>query len=412
MRKMAVMNQKGGCGKTTIAINLAAALAALKRQVLLVDLDPQSHATVGLGVRWSNVEHTSYELLMDPLVRTVDAQQEIAESLYLVPSSTVLSGVEQELADRMGREERLANKLAQLGDGSFDFVIIDCPPSVGLLTFNALIAADEVVIPVDASYFSLHGLSKLRETIEVIEEELKRHFTVHVVCNNFDTRTHFSNEMLQETEKFHSAILADTFISHTVRLKEAAAKGVSILDLDHGSKASRQFLALARELMGKETERMKWEPEIVEKAAEAIEREPAMMEGETKVVESEAAATDEEAEVMERETDVMAKEIHTDNLDQWMEKLHGPRKISEGVLFSLDVSQARTVAVTGEFTNWSKEGVPMQKDGSDGLWKVVLDIKPGEYEYRFIVDGVWIRDPGNRDYIRNEFGQENSLLIV
>jgi chromosome partitioning protein len=357
MRKIAVMNQKGGCGKTTIAINLAAALAGLKHRVLLVDLDPQAHATVGLGVRQASAEHTTYELLMDPLVRAVDAQRPIANSLYLIASSTALSGIEQELADRMGREERLASKLAQLGD-TFDYVIIDCPPSVGLLTFNALIAADEIVIPVDASYFSLHGLSKLRETVEVIEEELKRRFTIHVVCNNLDTRTHFANEMLEETEKFHSAILADTFISHTVRLKEAAAKGVSILDLDHESKAARQFLALAREL--------------VEKPAK----------------------------------------ISTANLDTWMEKLHGPQKVSAGVQFSLDVPRARTVAVTGEFTNWSKEGIPMQQDSKDGLWKLVLDIKPGEYEYRFIVDGVWIRDPSNRDYIRNEFGQENSLLIV
>jgi chromosome partitioning protein len=295
---------------------------------------------------------------MDPLARTIDVQRPISEDLYIVPSSTALSGVEQELADRMGREDRLANKLAQLGDNSFDYAIIDCPPSVGLLTFNALIAAEEVVIPVDASYFSLHGLGKLRETIEVIEEELKRQFRVHVVCNNLDTRTHFSNEMLHEIEKFHSAILADTFISHTVRLKEAAAKGVSILDLDRQSKAARQFLSLARELIEKESR------------------------------------------------------IKTDNIEQWMERLHGPQKVQEGVLFSLDVPQAQTVAVTGEFTNWSKEGIPMQRDAQDSLWKLVLDIKPGEYEYRFIVDGVWIRDPNNRDYIRNEFGQENSLLIV
>jgi 1,4-alpha-glucan branching enzyme len=164
--------------------------------------------------------------------------------------------------------------------------------------------------------------------------------------------------MLHEIEKFHSAILADTFISHTVRLKEAAAKGVSILDLDRQSKAARQFLSLARELIEKESR------------------------------------------------------IKTDNIEQWMERLHGPQKVQEGVLFSLDVPQAQTVAVTGEFTNWSKEGIPMQRDAQDSLWKLVLDIKPGEYEYRFIVDGVWIRDPNNRDYIRNEFGQENSLLIV
>jgi chromosome partitioning protein len=358
MRTFAVMNQKGGCGKTTIAINLASALASLERRVLLIDLDPQAHSSVGLGLRRSDAEITTYELLMDPAVLVEDAHISIGERFDIVTSSTVLSGVEQELADRMGREDRLANKISQIRQDAYDFIVIDCPPSVGLLTFNALIAAGEVIIPVDASFFSLHGLGKLRETIEVIEHELDRRFRVHVVCNNLDTRTHFSKELLHEIEKFHSAELTDTFISHTVRLKEAAARGVSIFQLDRQSKAARQFHALAREL--------------IEKTAK----------------------------------------IETADMEQWMEKLHGPKRVSEGVLFALDHPQATHVAVTGEFANWSREGISMRRDPEDGLWKIVLDIQPGEYEYRFIVDGVWMRDPSNNDYIRNEFGQENSLLIV
>jgi len=270
----------------------------------------------------------------------------------------VLSGVEQELADKMGREERLSSKLSSIDDGDFDFIIMDCPPSVGLLTFNALLAAEEILIPVDASYFSLHGVGKLRETIEVVEDELKRQLRVHVVCNNLDTRTHFSNDLLQEIDRFHSAVLLDTFISHTVRIKEAAARGVSIFDFDKHCKAARQFLSLAREL---------------------IEREP---------------------------------KIETEQMDEWIEKLHGPKKIPEGILFTLDSPDARDVAVTGEFTNWSREGIPMKRDAETGRWAAVVNVQPGEYEYRFIVDGVWIRDPNNRDYIRNEFGQVNSLLIV
>jgi chromosome partitioning protein len=358
MRKIAVMNQKGGCGKTTISINLAAAFATLDKRVLLVDMDPQSHASVGLGVRESDVELTSYELLMDPAIVVEDARRQVSEHLDLVSSSTVLSGVEQELAEQMGREERLKNKIDPLGENAYDYLIIDCPPSVGLLTFNALIATDEVLIPVDASYFSLHGLAKLRETVEVIEEELQRKFKVHVVCNNLDTRTHFSNDLLAEVERFHEAVLADVFISHTVRLKEAAARGQTIFDIASRSKAARQFASLAREL------------------------------------------------------DEKAPRVQTEALDEWMEKVNGPRRTHEGVVFTLDVPNAESVAVTGEFTNWSREGVPLHKDSDDGLWKTVLDIKSGEYEYRFIVDGVWIRDPANRDYIRNEFGQENSLLIV
>jgi chromosome partitioning protein len=358
MRTIAVMNQKGGCGKTTISINLAGALTQLERRVLLVDMDPQAHASIGLGINHEEQAVTTYELLLDPSVTITQAILERGERLGIVPASTVLSGVEQELADKMGREERLAQKLSQLQEGAFDFVVIDCPPSVGLLTFNALIAARELLIPIDASFFSLHGLSKLRETIGVIEDELDHRLRVHVLCNNLDTRTHFSNDLLQEIEEFHGAVLTDAFINTSVKLKEAAAKGKSIFELAKSSKPAGQFLSLGRELLEKESR------------------------------------------------------IETYDLESWMERLHGPRRVPEGVMFALDAPQSKEVRVTGEFTNWSREGMQLQKDGEDGLWKAVVDIPPGEYEYRFIVDGVWICDPNNKDYVRNEFGQENSLLIV
>jgi chromosome partitioning protein len=358
MRTIAVMNQKGGCGKTTVAINLAGALTQLERRVLLIDMDPQAHASLGLGINSEDQLITTYELLLDPTVSIDEAMLGHGDLLSVVPASTVLSGVEQELADAAGREERLAIKLARLPRDAFDFVIVDCPPSVGLLTFNALIAVQELLIPLDASFFSLHGLAKLRETIDVIEQELDHRLRVHVVCNNLDTRTHFSNELLQEVERFHGAVLADAFISNSVRIKEAAARGKTIFELSRSSKSASQFQALARELLEKESR------------------------------------------------------IETRNLEGWMEKLHGPRRVPEGVMFALDAPQSKQVRVTGEFTNWSRDGLKMERDGDDGLWKVVVDIPPGEYEYRFIVDGVWIRDPNNKDYVRNEFGQENSLLIV
>lgn len=358
MRKIAVINQKGGCGKTTVSINLAGAMAHLDRKVLVVDIDPQAHASIGLGVENEQQRSTAYELLRDPMVTISDAIMPVSERLCLIPGSTVLSGIEQELAETAGREDRLSEKLATLGADAFDFVLVDCPPSVGLLTFNALIAVEEVIIPIDASFFSLHGLGKLRETIEVIEERLNHSLRVHVVCNNIDTRTHFANEILEEVEKFHSGVLLDSFIGNSVRLKEAAARGVTIFDLEKSSKPARQFLALAREIAEK------------------------------------------------------APRIETRNMEAWIEKLHGPRRVPEGVVFSIDAPNAEDVRVTGEFTNWSRDGMRLLRDPIDGLWKTTVDIPPGEYEYRFIVDGVWLRDPHNKDYIRNEFGQENSLLIV
>ncbi len=358
MRTLAVINQKGGCGKTTVAIHMAGALVRLGKRVLLIDMDPQAHASLGLGVVGEKERLTSYELLSDPTVTVSDVMREVQPGLCLVSSSTVLSGAEQELAGVIGREERLAEKLAGLPAGAFDFVVVDCPPSVGLLTFNALVAADEVVIPVDASFFSMHGLGKLRETIGVIEEELKHRLRVHVVCNNVDTRTHFSNAMLGEVQKLHGGVLLQSFVSNSVRLKEAATRGVTIFDLDASSKPALQFAAMADEI---------------------IQRVP---------------------------------RIETLDMHRWMKQLHGPQRVAEGVAFTLEAPGASEVYVTGEFPGWPREGKPLVRDEGDGLWKAILDVPHGEYEYHFVVDGLWIRDPSNRDYTRDEFGQENSLLMV
>jgi chromosome partitioning protein len=358
MRTLAVINQKGGCGKTTVAIHTAGALARLGKRVLLIDMDPQAHASLGLGVAGEEEHRTAYELLLDPDLAVTDAMREIQPGLWLVPSSTALSGVEQELAAVIGREERLAEKISVVPSGRFDFVVVDCPPSVGLLTFNALVAADEVLIPVDASFFSMHGLGKLRETISVIEEELNHRVRVHVVCNNVDTRTSFSNRMLGEVHMQHGGALLQTFVSNSVRLKEAAMRGKTIFDVDATSRPALQFSSLADEL---------------------IQRAP---------------------------------RVATEDTRQWMRPPDGPQRVSEGVLFTLDVPGASEVYVAGEFPDWPREGRRLARDPADGLWKAILDLPPGEYDYHFVVDGVSIRDPANRDYTRDEFGQESSHLAV
>jgi chromosome partitioning protein len=357
MRTFAVINQKGGCGKTTVAINLAAALGELEKKVLLVDLDPQCHASLGLDIQYDTVEHTTYDLLRDPRIMVADVTCELGDHLDVVPSSPVLSAVEQELSGKDGREMRLASKLARVG-GEYDFTIIDSPPSVGLLTFNALMAAGEALIPVEPSFFSLQGLEKLRETLNLLENETKHAVQVRILVNNVEKQTTFCRDLVSELDRRYGGEILDVMISHSVKYKESALRGVSIFGIPRSDRLRWEFLSLAREL-------------------------------------------DEKTSL-----------IYTEDIGGWMERLHGPRVLREGVLFTLDAPGASSVELTGEFTGWSPDGVRMDRDGSDGLWKVTLDLEPGEYEYRFIVDGVWIKDPRNVDSVLNEFGQENSLLIV
>jgi chromosome partitioning protein len=357
MRIIAIINQKGGCGKTTVGINLAAAFRELRKKVLLVDLDPQAHASLGLNVSSEEVEMTTYDLLKDPRVKTSDAIFKVDENLFVVPSSPVLSAIEQELAGKPGREGRLFSKLT-CAPGDFDYIIIDSPPSIGLLTFNALMACGEVIIPVDPSYFSVQGLEKLRETLDLLERETNHSIAVHVLMNNVERRTAFSRDIMAEVERDHGGVLMKTIIGHSVRYKEAAFRGTHIFAMKRVEHLQEEFLALAREI-------------------------------------------DESKPV-----------LAVENIDEWMVRLHGPRRVAEGILFVLNAPNAQNVYLTGEFTNWSREGIRMEKDGKTGFWKAVLHLEPGEYEYRFIVDGVWIKDPNNTDSVLNEFGQENSLLIV
>src|SRR4051812_12432034 len=253
MRTIAIINQKGGCGKTTTSINLAACLARLGQKTLLVDMDPQGHCGVGLAVPEDQIERTIFEALIDDSdgkpAKVSEIVWQIASDFDLAPSNIKLAAFEQVFAGRQGRDERLGKALASV-QGTYQWCIIDCPPSVGLITFNALKACDEVVVPVETGYFSLHGLAKMMETLEVMKERCGREVAIHVLPTLYDTRTKLAREVLSELRAKFRDYLMESTVNFNTKLKEAASFGQPITEYDPGSRGYKDFVNLARELMG------------------------------------------------------------------------------------------------------------------------------------------------------------------
>src|SRR6476620_11424293 len=253
MRTIAIINQKGGCGKTTTSINLAACLARLGHKTLLADMDPQGHCGVGLAVPEEQIERTIYDALIEDVdgrpAKISEIVWQIASDFDLAPSNLKLAGFEQIFAGRTGREDRLLKALDTVRS-VYDWVVIDCPPGVGLLTFNALRACDEVLVPVETGFFSLHGLAKVMETLELLKERANKDVLIRVLPTLYDTRTKLAREVLQELRAKFKDYLMESVVNFNTKLKEAASFGQPITEYDPGSRGYKDFVNLARELMG------------------------------------------------------------------------------------------------------------------------------------------------------------------
>jgi chromosome partitioning protein len=366
MRTIAVMNQKGGCGKTTTVVSLAGCFAVEGQRVLVVDMDPQAHATLGLGIDPEELDENLYEVLAEEperASRLADVIRKTAASDHLdvAPSSVILSALEQKLAAEgaRARTERLAAALRTL-EQPYDFVLIDCPPNVGLLTFNALRAAEEVVIPLETSYFAMHGVGKLLETVSLLEDRLGHALKVRLLPTLFDGRTRFARRALAEIRETYQDLVYDSVIRMNVRLREAAQRGVSIAQLDRRCYGFVDYMSLALEI-------------LFEREADTA----------TPSTQAEPESIDEELRVGEK-----------------------------GVVFTFKSTAARQVQLAGDFNDWTPDKGVETRLAPDGTWEKIVRLGPGVYQYRYFVDGQWQPDPSNPRRVSGPAGGLNSVLII
>lgn len=353
MRRIAIANQKGGCGKTTTAVSLALCLKDMGQKVLLTDMDPQGSATQCLYPDKESLEHTIYDLLVDSDSVPMSAVMTYIDPLLsLLPANVVLSTAEQMLAGKDRREERLRHALDRVGNG-YDFVVIDSPPNIGLLTFNALMAADEVIVPVDPSFFSLQGVGKVSEALELLESVNGHGASYKVLATMYDSRTRISRELLSTLKTRYKDSCFKTVIRSNVTLKESTGFGVPITNY-RGSRGFYDYKSLASEILGK---------------------------------------------------DATQRSIEADAIQNYL----APRRIGGGVLFSYVDGEAESVTIEGDFNSWDgSNDVLLDVDGR-GLWQRVITLRPGEHRYRFIADGAPAVDPSNG---RTEFLDGKGLISV
>jgi len=253
---IAIANQKGGVGKTTTTVNLAAALGVLEKKVLLIDADPQANATSGLGINVDEVQQGTYQLLEHTKKAEDTILSTTSPNVDLIPSHIDLVAIEIELVDKDDREYMLKKAIGNLKD-RYDFILIDCAPSLGLLTLNALTASDAVMIPIQCEYFALEGLGKLLNTIKSIQKIHNANLDIEgMLLTMYDSRLRLSNQVVEEVKKHFGDMVFDTIIQRNVRLSEAPSYGETIIKYDASSKGAANYLNLANEVLKKNKEKV------------------------------------------------------------------------------------------------------------------------------------------------------------
>lgn len=363
MKTFAIANQKGGCGKTTTATSLSAALAQRDKKTLLIDLDPQSHASIAFGMLKVEPINSIFSLFVnetDKVKKISDIVINVENRLDLLPSHIILSTIEHELKEREDGLLILAKAINHI-ESSYDYVIIDCPPNLGFLTFNALRAANEIIIPLEASVFSIMGVGRLISMVELIK--IKLHHAPHTkgLVTMHDEYSEFSEKMLSKIKYIFKDRLLKTVISYDTALRQTQEKLKSIFKDSPRSRAAHNYLALADELL------------------------------------------------------TLDKEASAGNIYQEMRKmLHGVygNIYSKERVFRLYAPKAIDVYVVGNFNNWKIDESSKLEKNEKGDWEKSFYLLPGRYRYKFVADGLWLWDPRNPEKEPNPYGDFDSVFQI
>lgn len=246
---ISVVNQKGGVGKTTTTVSLAAFIGKKRKKVLMIDLDPQGNATSGLGIDKSEIENSTYDVMVNDVPISEAIVESSANNVDICPTNINLAGAEVELVGAMSREQILKNAIEEVAD-NYDYIFIDCPPSLGILTINALTASNNLIIPIQGEYYALEGLSQLVDTVNKVKKKLNKNINIlGVVLTMFDKRTQLTRQVKDEVENYFGDKVFKTLIPRNVRLAEAPSHGLAISDYDPNSKGGKAYESLASELL-------------------------------------------------------------------------------------------------------------------------------------------------------------------
>lgn len=367
MKVISIANQKGGCGKTTTAINLASSLALNGQRVLLIDLDPQAHASLGLDIESQDSIYNVISNLTPRKLKIENIIRRVEDKFDIAPSNILVGTLEQELSDEIGRELKLLETIKPLRE-RYDFILIDCPPSLGILTVNSIRCSDELIIPVETSRFSMQGVDHLMDIVNLIKDRLNHTVDCKVLITMFDSRLRHSFAMLSTIKERFGGFLFDTIVHINVKLKESAVMGQTVSLYDKYCRGSKDYFSLAKEMIAAQI-----------RDGESID--------------------DKKLEL--REFSTRMREMVKEETEKML-----------SAAFSLEAPNANSVYVTGSFNDWSLDDTCRMQRGDDGRWQVSVDLKPGIYKYQFIVDGVWREDPNNPQQERNSFGDVNSVVEI